>query len=316
MLTLYADDLLVIGGDIQLIEKIRIKLMEKFKMTYMGDVSLVLGMQINRDRETKTLTISQEEYTKSILERFGMASCKPGFGSEPSTKQPEETLLSKEETHSYQAITGSVMYLAQILRYIMYSSGRLARAMSRPAKVHMGAVKHLLRYLAGTTDFTIVYKKGGFKLTAFSDSNWGNNPDNGVSSSCYIMVSRAPVRFKSGVQSLTAISTMEADLVPSALAVKEAVFCSNMLTELGFGAECEQVPLHIDNTATLHVIGNRAFSSRTKHIALRFFYIRELVKENKITTHYISTERQLADIGTKHLNKHRLQQLLQMIKSF
>ena len=76
------------------------------------------------------------------------------------------------------------------------------------------------------------------------------------------------------------------------------------------------MPLPMDNTATLHIIGNRAFSSRTKHIALRFFYIRELVKENKITTHYMSTERQLADIGTKYLNKYRLQQLLQMIKSF
>ena len=55
------------------------------------------------------------------------------------------------------------------------------------------------------------------------------------------------------------MSTMEAELVASALAMKEAVFCSNMLTELGFGKEFEQVPLHIDNTATLHVIGNRAF---------------------------------------------------------
>ena len=54
----------------------------------------------------------------------------------------------------------------------MYSSGQLARAMSRLAKVHMGTAKHLLRYLAGTTDFNIVFKKGGFKLTAFSDSNW------------------------------------------------------------------------------------------------------------------------------------------------
>ena len=87
------------------------------------------------------------------------------------------------------------------------------------------------------------------------------------------------------------MSTMEAELVDSALAMNEAVFCSNMLTELGFGKEFQQVPLHIDNTATLHVISNRAFSSRTKHIALRFFYIRELVKETKITTHYISTER-------------------------
>ena len=105
------------------------------------------------------------------------------------------------------------------------------------------------------------------------------------------------------------MSTIDAELVASA-------FCSNMLTELGFGKEFEQVPLHIDNTATLHVIGNRAFSSRTKHNALRFFCIPELVKENKITTHHISMALQLADIGTKHRNKHHLQQLLQMIKSF
>ena len=121
-----------------------------------------------------------------------MDNCKPvgtaGIGLELSTKQPEETPLS-EESRRYQAITGSVMYLAQIWRYdIMYSSGQLARAMLRPAKVHMGAAKHLLRYLAGTADFTIVYKKRGFKLTAFWDSNWGNNPDNGKSNSCYIMI--------------------------------------------------------------------------------------------------------------------------------
>ena len=132
-----------------------------------------------------------------------MAKCKPvgtpGFGSEVSTKQPEETLLSKEETQRYQAITGSVMCLAQILRYdIMHISGQLARAMLRPTKVHMGAAKHLLRYLAGTTDFTIVYKKRGFKLTAFSDSNLGNNPDNGKSTSCYIMMlSRACLLYTS-----------------------------------------------------------------------------------------------------------------------
>ena len=153
ILTLYADDLLVIGGDILLTRENQEQLM-KFKMTDMGDVSLMLGMQITRDWEKKTLTISQE-YTKSILERFGMANCKPvgtpGFGSEVSTKKLEKTLLSKEETQRYQAIKGSVMYLAHILRYdIMYGSGQLARAMSRPTKVHMGAAKHLLRYLAGT----------------------------------------------------------------------------------------------------------------------------------------------------------------------
>ena len=98
--------------------------------------------------------------------------------------------------------------------------------------------------------------------------------------------------------------------------MKEAVFCFNMLIELGFGKDFENVPVHTDNTATLHVIGSRAYGSRTKHIALRFFYIRERVSEESITIHYISTEDQLADIGTNHLNKHRLQQLLYNVNNF
>ena len=83
------------------------------------------------------------------------------------------------------------------------------------------------------------------------------------------------------------MSTMEAELVALALAMKEGVSCLNILAELGFGKEFEQVPLHIDNTSTLHVIGNRTFSSRTTHIALRFLYIRELGNENKTPTDYI-----------------------------
>ena len=80
-------------------------------MTDMGDVSRVLGMKMTRERQGKTLMISQENYTIYILERFGMADCKPSttpsFGSKPSTKQPQGTLLNKEENQRYQAITGS-----------------------------------------------------------------------------------------------------------------------------------------------------------------------------------------------------------------
>ena len=94
----------------------------------------------------------------------------------------------------------------------------------------MGAAKLLLRYLAGTKDFAITYKRGEFTLDAFSDAKWGNNPDNGKSTSCCIvLMCKAPISFKTGQQSLTAMSTMEAELVAGALAMKEAVFCSNMM---------------------------------------------------------------------------------------
>ncbi|CAN0444133.1 unnamed protein product, partial [Ascophyllum nodosum] len=61
------------------------------------------------------------------------------------------------------------------------------------------------------------------------------------------------------------------------------------------------VPLYLDNTSTLHVAGNRTYSSRAKHIALRYFFVQELAEEGMITIHYVNTQDQLADLGTKHL---------------
>ena len=320
-LTLYVEDLLLASNNSDAITMVKEKLKQRFKMTDMGAVSLVLGMEIKRDLERGTLTISQEAYSKSILERFGMTECKPtntpGYSPELSNQQPDETLLDEKEKKRYQGTVECLMYVSQVLRYdIIYAVSQLARPMAKPSKIHMEAAKHTLRYLARTTDFSITYKRGGFKLAVFSDSTWANNLDNGKSTSCYLsMLCNAPIGFKSGLQGLTAMSTMEVEVVASALAMKEAVFCSNMLTELGFGEDFARVHLYCDNTATLHALGNRSFSSRTKHIALRFFFIRELVAEGRISTHYIPTDISPADIGTKHLNKHRFRNLLGIISN-
>ena len=181
----------------------------------------------------------------------------------------------------------------------------------------MAAAKHLLRYLAGTVDFALKHKQGGFKLTAFSDANWDNNPDSGKSMPSYIVLrTNAPVSFKVGLQGLTEQSTMEAELVAAALAMKEAVFCSNMMKELGFGTRFDSVPIYVDNTPALHVAGNRTYSSRIMHVALRHFFIQELVKEGRITVKYVKTEAKLADIDTKHLSKQRQRYLLKLISEF
>ena len=74
---------------------------------------------------------------------------------------------------------------------------------------------------------------------------------------------------------------MEAELVAAALAMKEAVFCSNMMLELGFGATFNTVPVYLDNKSAISVASNRTYSGRTKHIALRFFFVQELVESGK-----------------------------------
>ena len=93
--------------------------------------------------------------------------------------------------------------------------------MPKPSKAHMRVAKHLLCYLAGSVNFSFAYKRGGFKLAVYSDANWDNIPDDGKLKSLYIvMLASGLISFKVGLQSLTAQSTIESELVTAALTMK------------------------------------------------------------------------------------------------
>ena len=180
----------------------------------------------------------------------------------------------------------------------------------------MTAAKHALRYLHGTPDLPITYRKGQLRLVSYTDASFGANPDNRKSTTGYLFfLGGAPISFGSKTQSLTAQSTVESELQALNYGAREAVYLSNFLTELGL-KDSSQVPIRSDSTGALSVAGNSMFSARTKHIALRYFFVRELVKKNKITLHYTPTKQMLADIATKHLSKHTFRDLLQQINNF
>ena len=183
ILTLYVDDLILLGANNLLLNKLKKQLVDRGKITDTGDVSRPRVMNVARDREKEMITINQRDYkyTEDVIERFGIKGCNPaytyGVELELSLNQPEEKLLDEKDKKRYRSITGAVMYLGQgfRLRHPLCRN-RLARTMSKPSEVHMGAAKHPLGYLAGSVNFSITYKRGGFKLAAYSDANWGNNP--------------------------------------------------------------------------------------------------------------------------------------------
>ena len=88
-----------------------------------------------------------------------------------------------------------------------------------------------------------------------------------------------------------------------------------MMLELCFKERFDSVPLYMYDTLALHVAGNRTYSPRAKHIALRYFCVQELVEEGKIATHFVKTQAQIADVGTKHVNNHRHRALIKLIKN-
>ena len=113
ILTLYVDDVLLAGGNKVTLEMIKGKLMSRFKMPDTGDVSRVLGMQVTRDSQAGSLTITQEDCSRGLLVKYGMQDCRtlgtPGYGKELSLVQPEESLLDDEAKRRFQAIVGSTM---------------------------------------------------------------------------------------------------------------------------------------------------------------------------------------------------------------
>ena len=309
ILTLYVDDILLTGKDSVLVDQKKRELKERFEMTDMGEVTRILGMEFKRDYDQGTLAITQTDYVENLLERFEMQNANvahtPGYGQELSSEQPEDKLLGAQGIKLYQSITGSLLYLAQCTRYdLYYAVNQLTRACNRPAEVYMTAAKHVLRYLRGKPDLPITYRKGQLRLVSYTDASFGANPDNRKSTTGYLFfLGGAPISFGSKTQSLTAQSTVESELQALSYGAREGVYLSNFLTELGH-KDSSQVPIRSDSTGALSVAGNSMFSARTKHIALRYFFVRELVKKNKITFHYTPTKQMLADIATKHLSKH------------
>ena len=132
-----------------------------------------------------------------------------------------------------------------------------------------------------------------------------------------VTLTDTPTIFRVGLQRLTAQSTMEAELVAAALAMKdEAVFCPNTMSGLGFGESFGSVPLHIDSTSALHIADNRTYNPRIKDYALRYFFVQELVEDSKLSIHYVKSEDQLADLGTKHHSTDRHRDLIEFINDF
>ena len=187
ILLLYVDDMLIAGSDIQEINKLKKQLSREFEMKDLGAAKQILGMSIARNKETGTLKLSQAKYIRKVLEKFSMADAKPrstplGSQLKLSKAQSPKTEKDKEQMAKvpYASAVGSLMYAMVCTRPdIAQAVGVISRFMSNPGKDHWEGVKWLLRYLKGTSDVCLVYRKKEAVLEGFADANLGGCEDSG-----------------------------------------------------------------------------------------------------------------------------------------
>ena len=202
----------------------------------------------------------------------------------------------------YKQIVGSLMYLTATRLDFMFVVSLISRFMACLTQQHFTAAKRVLRYLKGTVNYGVFYKRGGVSdLIGFTDSDYVGDMEDSKSTSGYVfMISGGVVAWSSRKQPIVTLSTIEAEFVVAAACACQAIWMRRILEEIGH-SQTEGTKLMCNNASTIKLFKNPVLHGRSKHIRVRFHFLRDLTKEGAANLLFCGTRDQLADLMTKPL---------------
>lgn len=310
IISLYVDDFYLFYHKGNLDKKNLMSLLEsQFNVKDLGSIKNCLGMRVTRDRVKGTLKLDQSEYIKRLLHRFGMTECKPvktPISLNCKLVKPEKATLD-DNRYNYRQLIGSLMYLAVCTRPdIAFACSQLSQYNNGFDVTHWQAAKRILRYLAGTIDLGLLFVSNSnlnFTLSAFTDADWGNDVTDRKSYTGFIIkLGRNVINWESRKQRCVALSSTEAEYLAISDVCKDICFVRNLLLEI-INKDVAPVLLYNDNQSSLRLLEVKEFChKRTKHIDIRYHYMKDLIKDNIIKAKYLCTENMLADVLTKPLS--------------
>jgi hypothetical protein len=271
-------------------------------MKDLGNMKKIVGIRITNEPEK--ITLDQEEYINDMLIRFKMEDCKPT--STPmavKNKGYKEDERIFEDEKMYKQLIGSLIYLSNSTRPdICYSVNQLARNMQNPTFENWKQGKRILRYLQGTKQIKLIYKKKKEELCGYSDASYAEDKKDRKSTSGQVfMKNGGAISWKSRKQKIVSLSSMEAEYIALTDATKEGIWLKKMEKELN--KENNILTIFEDNQSAIKTANNRIHNDRSKHIDVRYHFIRELIEEKKLKLVYCPTQNMIADIMTKALGK-------------
>lgn len=298
---LYVDDLIFTGNNCDMFTIFKKSMMEEFEMSDLGKMHYFLGLEVVQSDDG--IFVSQKKYVREILSRFKMQDFNPtNIPVEFGLKLNKAGSGKKMDSTFYKQIVGSLMYLTATRPDIMYSVSLVSRYMECPTEMHLLAAKRILRYLQGTKDFGIFYRKGEkADLIGFTDSDYAGDQDDRKSTSGYVfMLGTGAVSWSSKKQTIVTLSSTEAEFVAATACVCQAIWLRRILKELQFKME-RATTIFCDNNSAIKLPKNPVNHGRSKHIDVKYYFLRDLNNEGTIELQYCRSEDQLADILTKPL---------------
>ncbi|CAI7928165.1 unnamed protein product [Closterium sp. NIES-54] len=302
-----ADDLVFATADTEALAHVKSELQKRHTCTDLGELTSYLGLRITRDRAQRTITLTQSHMVHQVLQSSGFT-----YSSPLSTPLPTGHSLSAppsdksvEPSGPYPELMGCLMYLMTCTRHdLAYPLSLLARyvAPGRHRKLHWDAAKRVLQYLCSTSGMGLVLGgRARVVLTGHADASWVDNLATQRSSQGYTFsLGSGFVSWRSTCSSSVLSSICEAEIYAGAMAAQELRWLTYLLTDLGEAPHSPPV-LYVDNKAMLALCQEHRLEHRTKHIALRYFLVRELQQRGQLRLAYVASQANTADVFTKAL---------------
>jgi len=303
ILAIYVDDGLLAYTDEASRQQFETTLTQQFEAKF-TPADCFLGIEIQHQPDGG-YHLHQRGYATKVIERFNLARAKP----RPSPYDAEDINYESPKCtdQPYREAVGSLLYLVNCTRPdLAFSVSVASRYLQAPTEQHWRNVQHILRYVIGTKSVGPLYKPDtDGKFAIYSDSDYaGDKLTRRSTSGCIVMFAGAPVHWNSRLQKTVATSSTEAEFISASEAVKECLSLRNLIDDLALPRVAPT--LYVDSQPAIDIIRDPTHHSRTKHIDVRYKFIREHEARGNIVTTHVSTENQLADSLTKAYSGPRL----------
>ncbi|HEY1871458.1 MAG TPA: reverse transcriptase domain-containing protein, partial [Chitinophagaceae bacterium] len=310
LVQIYVDDIIFGSSSPALCKEFGDLMANKFEMSMLDKLSFFLGLQVKQLENG--IFMSQTKYINDMLKRFKMQDLK-------IMSTPMRTLLDADEDGEpfditlYRSMVGSLMYLTASRPDITLAVTVCARFQSNPKKSHSKAVVRIFQYLKGTPNLGIWYPHGSdFNLTAYTDADHGGcHVDRKSTSGSLQMLGNRLVNWSSKKQNCVSLSTAESEYIAAAHCCSQVLWMQTQLIDYGF--HITKTPIYCDSQSAIAITSNPVQHSKTKHINIRYHFIKDHVEKEDIELYFVPTKVQLADMFTKPLDEARLKFLIQQI---
>jgi hypothetical protein len=324
MFMVYTDDRIFCGPDKEEIDQCMRELGKRFEITDERDIDEYLGVKVTRMPDG-TISLTQPHLIDSIIADLGFKENTKGKETPaPSTASFNRDLggLAHDESWEYRSVIGKLNFLEKSTRPdIAFAVHQCARYSSNPKQSHSAAVRYIVRYLMVTRNKGLILNsKASHSFDCYVDADFQGGWDiktatedstTAKSRTAYIvMYAACPIVWASKMHTDIALSTTESEYSALSEAAREVLWLMGLMTEvkermapLTIDIPTIKCTLFEDNEGAKAMATTPKMRPRTKNINGRMHHIRSAVADGRLKIESIDTSNQLADIGTKPLDK-------------